>query len=107
MDESREEDVKGVHSTLQVLENLCVVKPSLCSLVCEKTGLMRVLVTRVKAKRFDEIKGYCAEMLAILLAVSFLLCFASMCVASHTDSDLHKTIGRYRESASIGSVVWY
>ncbi len=68
MDEGREDDVKGVLHTLQILENLVTVRPSLASLVCSKTSLLRVLLTRAKAKRFDDIKAYCAELLSILLA---------------------------------------
>lgn len=49
---------------------MCTVRPSLSSTVCDKTALLRFLVMRCKAKRFDEVKGYAAEMLAILLAVS-------------------------------------
>ncbi len=48
---------------------MIVVRPSLASVVCERTSLLKTLVGRCKAKRFDEVKAYCAEMLAILLAV--------------------------------------
>jgi len=39
-----------------VIENLVTVRPSLASVICDKTSLLRVLLTRVKAKRFDEVK---------------------------------------------------
>ncbi|EKU22723.1 beta-catenin-like protein 1 [Nannochloropsis gaditana CCMP526] len=68
LDESREEDVRGVNYTLQLIENLVTVRPSLAPLICEKTSFLRVLLTRVKAKRFDDVKAYCAELLSILLA---------------------------------------
>ena len=47
---------------------MTVVRPSLSSVVCEKTSLLKYLLARCKAKRFDEVKGYAAEVLAILLA---------------------------------------
>lgn len=44
------------------------VRPSLTSTLADKTGLLRVLLLRLKAKRFDDVKAYCAELLSILLA---------------------------------------
>jgi len=56
-----------------VIENLVTVRPSLASVICDKTSLLRVLLTRVKAKRFDEVKVHTRPFLTPSLPPSLLL----------------------------------
>lgn len=60
----------AIYNTLATIENFIEVKPSVAELVCEKTKLMKWLLSRLKVKEFDSNKQYASEILAILLQSS-------------------------------------
>ncbi|CAN0504097.1 unnamed protein product, partial [Ectocarpus sp. 12 AP-2014] len=66
LDESNEEDAKGVNTTMGVLENLLEVPPAAAS-VCGLVFVLRFLLKRLQVKKFDENKLYCSEILAMLV----------------------------------------
>ncbi|KAG5177688.1 Catenin-beta-like protein [Tribonema minus] len=66
LDESNEDDARGVYATMGVLENLLEVKPSLGPVLCEDTSMLSWLLKRVKAKTFDDNKLYASELLNML-----------------------------------------
>jgi beta-catenin-like protein 1 len=95
LDEASEEDAVGVHHTLAILENLSLLAPTptltptlaaplaaspsatapapsppakdLCEMIAERTDILKFLVKRLNAKKFDANKLYCSEVLSILL----------------------------------------
>ncbi|VFR02554.1 unnamed protein product [Cuscuta campestris] len=60
----------AIYNTLATIENFIEVKPSVAELVCERTKLMKWLLSRLKVKEFDSNKQYASEILAILLQSS-------------------------------------
>ncbi|CAN0444704.1 unnamed protein product [Ascophyllum nodosum] len=68
LDETYEEDAKGVNTTMGVLENLLEARPSLGPTLCEPPlSVLRFLLKRLQVKKFDENKLYCSEILAMLV----------------------------------------
>ncbi|CAM9638437.1 unnamed protein product [Ectocarpus fasciculatus] len=68
LDESNEEDAKGVNTTMGVLENLLEARPTLGPTLCEPPlSVLRFLLKRLQVKKFDENKLYCSEILAMLV----------------------------------------
>ena len=67
LDESNDEDYQGIHNTLNILENLQEVRPTVALQVCERTNILEYQLTKIKAKKYDTIKLYCSEILSILL----------------------------------------
>jgi len=69
LDEARSsEEAEGVHATLGVLENLLDFRPSqIAKQLCVDTGVLKFLLKRLKARKFDPIKLYASEILSILL----------------------------------------
>jgi len=67
LDESSDEDAQGIHNTMAIIENLVEIRPSIASLICEKTNILKFLLLRLKVKKFDANKLYCSEILSILL----------------------------------------
>lgn len=67
LDENNEEDAQGVHNSLAIIENLVEINPELSVTLCEKTHILKYLLERLKAKKFDANKLYCSEILSILL----------------------------------------
>ncbi|KAJ3672297.1 hypothetical protein LUZ60_007018 [Juncus effusus] len=67
LSESDSDEANAVHNTLQVIENLIEIKPSVSDLVCERTKILRWLLGRIKYREFDANKQYASEILAILL----------------------------------------
>ncbi|CAM9203565.1 unnamed protein product, partial [Phaeothamnion confervicola] len=67
LDESNEEDAKGVQLTVQLLQNMVEVNPALGEALAERTSLLRFLLKRVRGKKFDYNKLVCSEVLAQLL----------------------------------------
>ncbi|KAI8032168.1 Beta-catenin-like protein 1 [Camellia lanceoleosa] len=57
----------AVYVTLATIENLIEVKPAVAEMVCERTKLMRWLLSKIKIREFDGNKQYASEILAILL----------------------------------------
>ena len=67
LDETVEEDAQGVYNTLNIIENLVEIRPTLALTVTEKTHIMKFLLTKLNSKSFDANKLYSAELLSILL----------------------------------------
>lgn len=67
LDETHEEDARGVSLTLGVIDNLLEVRPVLGVTLCEKTVALAWLLKRVRPKNFDENKLYASEILSVLL----------------------------------------
>ncbi len=67
LDEKVEEDAQGVYNTLNIIENLVEIRPSLAVTVTEKTHIMKFLLIKLNSKSFDAKKLYSAELLSILL----------------------------------------
>lgn len=67
LSESDPDEMAAVYNTLATIENLIEVKPTVSELVCERTKLLRWLLTKIRAKEFDSNKQYGSEILAILL----------------------------------------
>ncbi|CAM8930228.1 unnamed protein product [Rhodiola kirilowii] len=61
------DEAASVYSTLATIENLIEVKPAVAELVCERTKLLRWLLSKIKVREFDGNKQYASEILAILL----------------------------------------
>ncbi|CAM8933473.1 unnamed protein product [Rhodiola kirilowii] len=61
------DEAASVYSTLATIENLIEVKPAVAELVCERTKLLRLLLSKIKVREFDGNKQYASEILAILL----------------------------------------
>eukprot|EP00262_Sarcandra_glabra_P004431 TRINITY_DN1544_c0_g7_i1.p1 TRINITY_DN1544_c0_g7~~TRINITY_DN1544_c0_g7_i1.p1 ORF type:complete len:573 (+),score=79.30 TRINITY_DN1544_c0_g7_i1:126-1721(+) len=61
------EEVSAVYNTLATIENMIEVKPAVAELVCERTKLLRWLLSKIKVREFDSNKQYASEILAILL----------------------------------------
>lgn len=64
------DEAASVYSTLATIENLIEVKPAVAELVCERTKLLRWLLSKIKIREFDSNKQYASEILAILLQSS-------------------------------------
>ncbi|KAM5558328.1 hypothetical protein ABKV19_020169 [Rosa sericea] len=67
LSDSDPDEMAAVHGTLATVENLIEVKPAVAELVCEKTKLLKWLMSKIKVKEFDGNKQYASEILAILL----------------------------------------
>lgn len=67
LDEADSDEGTAVFNTLSIVENMIEVKPQVAELVCERTKLLRWLLTRLKVREFDVNKLYASEILAILL----------------------------------------
>lgn len=67
MSDSDPDEMAAVYSSLATIENLIEVKPAVAELVCEKTKLLKWLMSKIKVKEFDGNKQYASEILAILL----------------------------------------
>ncbi|KIY74135.1 DUF1716-domain-containing protein [Cylindrobasidium torrendii FP15055 ss-10] len=70
--EAEESDRQGVFHILGIFENVLAFNPSLSEYLVSKTNIMAWLLNRMKAKVFDENRGYSAEILSILLQDSTL-----------------------------------
>lgn len=70
LDEGDPDEAAAVYSTLATIENMIEVRPAVSESVCEKTKLLRWLLTRIKPREFDGNKQYATEILAILLQSS-------------------------------------
>ena len=70
MDETDGDEAAAVFHTLSIIENMTEVKPAVAELVCERTKLLRWILTRIKVREFDSNKLYASEILAILLQSS-------------------------------------
>jgi beta-catenin-like protein 1 len=67
LSEADPDEATAIYATLTVIENLVEVKPAVAQLVCERTKLLRWLLTKIKVREFEGIKQYASEILAILL----------------------------------------
>ncbi|CAI9110336.1 OLC1v1010342C1 [Oldenlandia corymbosa var. corymbosa] len=67
LSETDPDESAAIFSTLTTIENLVEIKPAVAELVCERTKLMKWLVSKIKSREFDSNKQYASEMLAILL----------------------------------------
>mmetsp|Transcript_17914 Transcript_17914/g.46800 ORF Transcript_17914/g.46800 Transcript_17914/m.46800 type:complete len:583 (+) Transcript_17914:161-1909(+) len=57
----------GLQAALGIFENMLDLKPELAERLVKECDILPWLISRVKAKRFDPIKLYASEILAILL----------------------------------------
>mmetsp|Transcript_23593 Transcript_23593/g.69028 ORF Transcript_23593/g.69028 Transcript_23593/m.69028 type:complete len:651 (-) Transcript_23593:125-2077(-) len=67
LDESTGDDAEGIQNTLAIIENLSDIRPSICADLCEKTGILKFLLMRLKVRKFDGNKLYASEILSILV----------------------------------------
>ncbi|CAL5365923.1 unnamed protein product [Camellia sinensis] len=67
LSETDPDEMAAVYVTLATIENLIEVKPAVAEMVCERTKLMRWLLSKIKIREFDGNKQYASEILAILL----------------------------------------
>ncbi|KAL0574666.1 hypothetical protein V5O48_007282 [Marasmius crinis-equi] len=67
LNEEEEADRQGVFHILGTFENVLSFNPSLATDLVSKTSLLPWLLDRIQAKKFDENRGYAAEILSILL----------------------------------------
>ncbi|XP_065850693.1 uncharacterized protein [Euphorbia lathyris] len=67
LSESDPDEMAAVYHTLATIENLIEVKPAVAELVCERTKILRWLLSKIKVREFDSNKQYASEILAILL----------------------------------------
>ncbi|KAF8305019.1 DUF1716-domain-containing protein [Clavulina sp. PMI_390] len=67
MNEEEESDRQGVYHTLGIFENTIGFNPELATTVMQKTSILKWLLARIQWKKYDENKGYVAELLPILL----------------------------------------
>ncbi|KAK1236628.1 hypothetical protein PQX77_000180 [Marasmius sp. AFHP31] len=67
LNEVEESDRQGVFHILGTFENVLSFNPTLSTNLVSKTSLLSWLLDRVQAKKFDENRGYAAEILSILL----------------------------------------
>ena len=65
-----EEDLLGIHNTLNIIENLIELDASVSITICEKTNILVYLLSQIKKRSFDSIKLYCSEILSIILQKS-------------------------------------
>ncbi|EFJ07077.1 hypothetical protein SELMODRAFT_448582 [Selaginella moellendorffii] len=70
LDEADPDEAAAVFNSLSIVENLIEVRPAVVELVCERSKLLKWLLTRIKVKEFDSNKLYASEILAILLQSS-------------------------------------
>ena len=69
LDEKNEDESKGVHNVLGIVENLVEIEPELANETL-KQGFLLWLLNRIKIRSFDANKLYSSEILAILLQSS-------------------------------------
>ncbi|KAF8398803.1 hypothetical protein HHK36_014663 [Tetracentron sinense] len=67
LSETDPDEMTAVYNTLATVENMVEVKPAVAELVCERTKLLRWLLSKIKVREFDGNKQYASEILAILL----------------------------------------
>ena len=65
-----EEDLLGIHNTLNIIENLIELDASVSITICEKTNILVYLLSQIKKRSFDSIKLYCSEIFSIILQKS-------------------------------------
>eukprot|EP00736_Rhodelphis_marinus_P009858 Rmarinus@m.24492 len=70
MDETQEEDKRGVYNTFAIIENMVEARPVFAEEICEKTEFLSWLLARIRTREFDPNKQYASEILAILLQSS-------------------------------------
>ncbi|ESK96043.1 duf1716 domain protein [Moniliophthora roreri MCA 2997] len=67
LNEEEESDRQGVFHILGTFENILSFNPNLATDLVSKTSFLSWILTRIQAKKFDENRGYAAELLSILL----------------------------------------
>lgn len=67
LSETDPDEMAAIYSTLATIENMIEVKPGVSEMVCERTKLLRWLLSKIRVKEFDSNKQYASEILAILL----------------------------------------
>ncbi|KAJ8618457.1 hypothetical protein MRB53_014643 [Persea americana] len=67
LSETDSDESAAIYNTLATIENMIEVKPAVAELVCERTKLLRWLLSKIKVREFDGNKQYASEILAILL----------------------------------------
>lgn len=70
LDETNNEDAQGVHDTFAIIENILEVQPTYADDLCERTGILKFLLSRLNTKVFDDNKLYASELLSIILQSS-------------------------------------
>ena len=69
-DNASEEDAQGVANSLSIVENLVELVPQVADRVCSDTDILKFLIGRIQAKKFDAIQLHASEILSILLQAS-------------------------------------
>ncbi|KAL4241967.1 Armadillo-like helical [Abortiporus biennis] len=67
LNETEESDRQGVFHILGIFENILGFNSELSVQLVAKTKILSWLVNRIQAKKFDENRGYAAEILSIIL----------------------------------------
>ncbi|XP_077247009.1 ARM repeat superfamily protein [Tasmannia lanceolata] len=67
LSDSDPDEMVAIYNTLATIENMIEVNPAVADLVCERTRLLRWLLSKIKVREFDSNKQYASEILAILL----------------------------------------
>ncbi|KAJ3554103.1 hypothetical protein NM688_g3281 [Phlebia brevispora] len=67
MNETEESDRQGVFHILGIFENLIGFNADLSLQLISKTTILKWLLDRIQAKKYDENRGYAAELISILL----------------------------------------
>eukprot|EP00271_Cylindrocystis_brebissonii_P004227 TRINITY_DN15853_c0_g1_i1.p1 TRINITY_DN15853_c0_g1~~TRINITY_DN15853_c0_g1_i1.p1 ORF type:complete len:561 (+),score=122.73 TRINITY_DN15853_c0_g1_i1:530-2212(+) len=70
LNENDTDESAAAYKTLGIIESMVEVKPMIAELVCERTKLLRWLLTRVTKREYDGTKLYSSEILSILLQSS-------------------------------------
>ena len=66
--EENDDEKEGVFTALSLLENCCSIVPKLTLQICN--CFMPYLLERIAKKGYDSVRGYTAELMAILLQSS-------------------------------------
>jgi len=66
LEDTLEEDQRGINLTIEILKNLIEIKPTLGPKMCEETEILSWLLKRVRSKTFDENKLSSSELLNML-----------------------------------------
>ncbi|KAJ3327734.1 hypothetical protein HDU76_011239 [Blyttiomyces sp. JEL0837] len=67
------DDRQGVFTSLNIIENVLSIDPSLSEVLTTKTTILAYLLNRIKQKQFDSNKEYAGEVLSILLQSSHVV----------------------------------
>lgn len=70
LDENNDEDVGGILNTISIIENLVEINDKVATEVCSRTNILCYCLSKLKSRKFDDIKFNVSELLSILLQSS-------------------------------------